>query len=390
MTKKSNGEGSIYHSMRNGKKYYTGQITVGIKPDGTPDRKSFSGFKKFEVLRKMELAKAQVGLIDYSKDKVRFGEMFIYWLFKVKAQTIKPRTLEKYESLVRLKIEPYRIARMPLLKINALVLQQHFNDLLKAKEISVAGAPDLLTLVKSYMEYLVLNDYIAKNYAYNVVLPKEEIKDEKPNVLDLDEQNLLARSLDLEVDIDLMIYVMLCTGLRRAEAMALQWSDFKNSTLDINKQLQEVAIFGKDRKRITNREFTSLKTKNSYRVLPLPKKVIVALQNHKLNQSRKRLLLGQEYKNQDFIFTDGFGNPVYKNGAGKRLDKLCKELGITRITPHGLRHTYCTRLFEAGIDVKTVQKLMGQGDISTTLNIYTHVMQHVQEEAVRKFESYSM
>lgn len=175
----------------------------------------------------MELAKAQVGLIDYSKDKVRFGEMFIYWLFKVKAQTIKPRTLEKYESLVRLKIEPYRIARMPLLKINAPVLQQHFNDLLKVKEISVAGAPDLLTLVKSYMEYLVLNDYIAKNYAYNVVLPKEEIKDEKPNVLELEEQNLLAGFLDLEVDIDLMIYVMLFTGLRRAEAMALQWSDFK-------------------------------------------------------------------------------------------------------------------------------------------------------------------
>ncbi len=51
---------------------------------------------------------------------------------------------------------------------------------------------------------------------------------------------------------------------------------------------------------------------------------------------------------------------------------------------HSLRHTYATRLFEANVPIKTVQKLLGHGDMSTTMNIYTHVMDNVKVEAVEK------
>ena len=64
-----------------------------------------------------------------------------------------------------------------------------------------------------------------------------------------------------------------------------------------------------------------------------------------------------------------------------------KHINIPPIRFHALRHTYATRLFEAGVPPKTVQELMGHADISTTMNIYTHVMENEKVEAVDKINN---
>lgn len=58
------------------------------------------------------------------------------------------------------------------------------------------------------------------------------------------------------------------------------------------------------------------------------------------------------------------------------------------MTTHGLRHTHCSLLFEAGATLKEVQDRLGHSDIKTTMNIYTHVTKKAQEQAIQKFSNY--
>ena len=81
---------------------------------------------------------------------------------------------------------------------------------------------------------------------------------------------------------------------------------------------------------------------------------------------------------------DEFGNYIEKKMPIRRLKRLCRDACIEYKTFHALRHTYITRLFEADVNPKTVQKLVGHSDIQTTLNIYTHVDNKVKKDAVEK------
>nr|WP_275403075.1 tyrosine-type recombinase/integrase [Sporosarcina limicola] len=72
--------------------------------------------------------------------------------------------------------------------------------------------------------------------------------------------------------------------------------------------------------------------------------------------------------------------------SGLCISRTNNELGT--ITTHGLRHTHCSLLFEAGASLKQVQDRLGHTDAQTTLNIYTHVTQKAKEEAILKFANY--
>ena len=65
-----------------------------------------------------------------------------------------------------------------------------------------------------------------------------------------------------------------------------------------------------------------------------------------------------------------------------------QKYGLKEITTHGLRHTHCSLLFEAGAKIKEVQDRLGHGDVQTTMNIYAHVTKKVKAETIQKFGDY--
>jgi len=116
----------------------------------------------------------------------------------------------------------------------------------------------------------------------------------------------------------------------------------------------------------------------------LPKNIFSRLKDHRLEQNKSRLKLGELYFNNDYVFCSELGYPIDDKRPARNLKSILNKINIQPIKFHGLRHTYATRLFEANVPPKTVQVLMGHYDISITLDIYTHVMESTKVEAVDK------
>lgn len=86
----------------------------------------------------------------------------------------------------------------------------------------------------------------------------------------------------------------------------------------------------------------------------------------------------------DLVFTTPIGTPINTSNLRKSYSRLLKKADINNIKFHALRHTYATRLLEEGVQIKTVQSLLGHSDINTTMNIYTHVTNEIKNNAVEK------
>ena len=76
------------------------------------------------------------------------------------------------------------------------------------------------------------------------------------------------------------------------------------------------------------------------------------------------------------------------NQAPNKYSPIKTPMVITPFTPHELRHTFCTIMFEAGIDALTAKEQMGHSDIQTTLSIYTHLSQRHKEREVNKLDDF--
>ncbi len=206
------------------------------------------------------------------------------------------------------------------------------------------------------MEKAVNLDIINKNPCKGVIAEKPKMN--KRKALTRKEQELLLQNIKGH-KLEVIFVLLLTTGLRIGEALALTKDDIRNGYVSVTKNVMIVKG-----KRIVQ---PTPKSQSAIRKVILPKQTYELL---------KPLLNGDNYE----IFKD-----LGPSNVSNTLTRICEKIGIKGVSAHVLRHTYSTRINEAGLPPKIRQYLMGHSDISMTENVYTDAQEDYifgQQEAI--------
>ncbi|GIO22469.1 site-specific integrase [Oceanobacillus sp. J11TS1] len=164
------------------------------------------------------------------------------------------------------------------------------------------------------------------------------------------------------------------TGLRKGEALGLQWNDidFKRKTITVNRTRDSEGV-------------RSPKTKNSYRTIQIDDLVIAQLKKYKIWCKERKLKYGLRLNDDDFVFISyQNGNPVSSTTINYALKKAIETAGLKKITVHGLRHTHATILLNKGIPSKVIADRLGNTPQMID-KVYGHVLKETEDKAVQIF-----
>lgn len=170
-------------------------------------------------------------------------------------------------------------------------------------------------------------------------------------------------------------HLLLITGCRRGEIMGLKWAkvDFDNNRIHIDNNLQYTATRGLYEE--------TPKTAASVRNIKLPAETMQLLWQYRSWQARQRLASGDRWTYTDYVFTQENGKPMHPDSLTDWLGKFSKRHDLPHINPHAFRHTMASILYFNGMDSVTISKRLGHAKVSTTADIYAHIIQEADERA---------
>ena len=222
----------------------------------------------------------------------------------------------------------------------------------------------LLIILGMIFKYAVLQRYVKSNPCQYVKGQKKRNKKKRKALTP--EQISIVRA-NKENDNGFFVYFLMMTGCRRCEALALRYSDvdFENKRISISKTL----IF---RKGTHVQELA--KTDAGAREIPI-------------STSFRSELESRMTKKDGYIFP-GKSGEYMKSSEYTRMWRKYKESTGLDVVPHRLRHQFATFLYDAGVDVKSAQKILGHANATTTMDIYTHLSQERKDDSARKIERF--
>ena len=218
----------------------------------------------------------------------------------------------------------------------------------------------------------VKQGFILKNPCQNAILPRNERK-EKP-FLNEDQAKQLLKMVGDYSQFNTIIKLLLFTGMRAGECLALRWEDidFDNNIIRVVHTLTDVGGV---------KSLTAPKTYNSIRSIKVSDDVKELLRKHRSEKMKEALSLGELYEHPEMVFTSHLGNYIDRSGLNTRFRKFVKDTSFSFLSLHGLRHCNATLLINSGIPIKVVSEHLGHCDIGVTANIYAHVLEESKIKA---------
>lgn len=223
-------------------------------------------------------------------------------------------------------------------------------------------------LISTVLDQASKEGLVPFNVASKATLPKQQRKE--VNYFQPEEITAIRDALEVEpVKWRTMAHLLLVGGMRRGELLGLKWDkvDFDGSRVHICNNV----LYAVDRGIYED----TPKTATSDRWITLPAETMKLLREYRAWQNAERLRLGEYYQDRGFLFAQDNGNPMHPDSVNDWLGKFSKRHGLPHINPHAFRHSMASLLYFNGVDSVSISKRLGHAQVSTTANIYAHVME---------------
>lgn len=361
-----NGAGTI--TKRSDGRY---QAAVYVpQPDGTRARKFAYGktWEECDAKRRALLDKADNG-IPVPTRSAKLAEWLPYWLDTF----IKPprRTLgtyDKYEAHVRLYLVPgigsKRLESLGVADVRRFLLQLE-------KKTTAATAKESHRVLRTALTAACREELISRNVASLVEPPRTKARELSPWSLDETLTFLAAARRD---PLYAAFVLAIAMGLRRGELVGLRWAD-----VDLDKRVLYVRQQTQRRRGVLYDDDPKGRRR---RVVPLPALCIAPLRWHRMRQNDQRAKAAEKWQEGGYVFTTGTGRPVEPRNVYRSFTRVAASAGLRVIRLHDARHGTATLLTAAGVAPRVVMEILGHSQISITMDVYTHVVQDTQREAI--------
>jgi len=370
-------EGNIRSRTRNGKVSWEARLRLA---DGS--RKSLYATTRQEAARLLAsaLRDRDNGLPIVRDERQTVAAYLAAWLAIVKL-TIRPKTWKRYEQYVRLHAMP-AIGKVRLAQLTP----QHLQTLYAAeldRGVSPSSVNHLHTVLHTALKNAHRTGQAARNVADLVTPPR--MAEHDMQVLNREQVRTLLETAQTAGDRHHALYVLaLTTGMRQGELLGLHWRevDLDAGVLQVRYTLQRTS--GPPAGYI----FSEPKTARSRRRIALAQGTVAALLAHRKRQLVERLSLGELWNEQDLVFPNTLGRPMEGGDFRKRLFyPLLRRAGLPPMRFHDLRHTAATLLLLSGINPKVVSETLGHASVAITLDIYSHVLPDMQQQAAAAMDA---
>ena len=299
------------------------------------------------------------------------------WL-KIVKPLVERATYKSYDNMVSARIRPhFEKLNLLLTEVEPKHIKMLYDEILE-QGYTTNTVIHYHAVLHQALAYAVKNDYILSNPADRVKRPKKN-----KHISSFYTKEEILTLLDIAKDDPIYIPIVLSSyyGFRRSETLGMRWSaiDFENKTITVNHKVTELTENGKT---IVYAE-DKLKTKSSYRTLPLIPVVEEKLLEHKAKLERNQKLFGNSYCKEymDYVCVDEMGKLFRPNFVSDHFGWLLKKYGLKKLTFKELRHSCASMLVAEGIPMKSIQEWLGHSNFSTTADIYSHIDYHAKQQS---------
>lgn len=328
----------------------------------------------------------------------------LYKLWKHLKRGLKDNTYQNYCYMYEMFVAE-DIGKMCISKLKRSDVKRFYNKLADERKLKIATIDNIHTVLHQVLLLAVEDNYVRQNVSDNMLKELKQshtFEDGHKRALTMPEQELFLKFLANERSQyhhwHPIFTVMLGTGMRVGEVCGLRWEDidFENGIIDVNHTL--VYYNHRDENGCYFNIHTS-KTKAGNRQIPMTEEVKAAFVEERKCQELNNLqckVMVDGYTN--FVFINRFGTLQHQgtlNKAIRRIIRDCNDMQLEKggknpillpnFSCHSMRHTFTTRLVEAGVNIKVIQELCGHTRSDVTLDIYTTV---TKELKMREFENF--
>ena len=360
-----------------------------------------------EELREKELDVLRDVLdgVKVDKNNLTVNDLYNSWIQLKRG--LKENTFSNYKYMYKMFVEP-DFGKNRITDLKRSDVRGFYNFLAEEKHVQINTIDSIHTVLHQVLEIAVEDDYLRYNPSDNALKELKKAVNfevEKRRALTVSEQEIFEAFLRKKGQYHRwypVFTVMLWTGMRVGEITGLRWCDIdlEEGSINVNHTL---VYFDKRAEERCTFAINTTKTKAGERSIPMLPKVKEAFLMEKEYQREcgvKSESVVDGY--QDFIFVNRFGNVQHQGTLNKALRRIIRDCNfeildknkqndviiLPKFSNHSLRHTFTTRMCEAGVNIKAMQEILGHADAETTMDIYAEATKELKKSELINFEEF--